>query len=222
MRESLAQQLSSGAFRYVVVAQLFTPTTERTIEYLNATMVGARIYTVELIRFSAEGVTAFESRTAIKPEASDTSRSRAESLSESRFLEQVADEDHRGALREILEGCRGLGLQLPWGTAGTSIRILISGVSKPVSIGWLFPPKVSGWMGLTDLTLGFEEGAWAQHVPSALSAFEDYVNRVSELPGAEPAKPEWLNGYRLSPRATIDNRHRIVEILAKLTREISA
>lgn len=220
-REHLKQQLLSGAFHYVIVAQSFTPIMERTVDYMNATMAGARIYAVELVRFAGEGMAAFESRTAIKPEASDAARSRPESLSEARFLEQIANEDHREALREILEGGHGLGLRLPWGSAGASIRMHVSGVSKPVSVGWLFPPGVSGWMGLTDLTLGFSEGAELQKSPSALSAFEDYASKVSELPGAELAKPEWLNGYRLGPQATVENRHRIIELLANLTRQVS-
>lgn len=221
LRESLAQQLNSGAFYYVIVAQSFTSIMERTVEYMNAAMAGARIYAVELVRFTAEGVSAFESRRTIKPETSSTSQSRAESLNESRFLEKVADEEHREALRKILEGCRGLGLQLAWGSAGTSIRMRVPEVSKPVSVGWLYPPGVSGWMGLTDLTLGFDEGAGLQDSPSALSTFEDYAKKVSELPGAEPARPKWLYGRHLSPRATVENRPRIVEILANLTRQVS-
>lgn len=216
--ERLTQQLSSGAFHYVIVAQSFTPMMERTIDYMNATMSGARIYAVELVRFVGEGMSAFESRTAIKPETPDAARSRPEPVNEARFLEQIANEDHREALREILQGCHGLGLKLRWGSAGTSIRMRVPGVARLVSVGWLFPPDVSGWMGLTDLTLGFDEESLNQYAPSA---FKDYTRKVSELPGAEEAKPKWLNGHHLSPRATVENRHRIVEILANLTRQVS-
>lgn len=218
--ERLAQQLSSGAFHYVIVAQSFTPVMERTVEYLNAAMAGARIYAVELVRFAAEGVSAFESRTTIKPEISRAAQSRGEPTNEARFLEKIPDADHREALREILEVCRRLGLQIPWGPAGASIRVQAPELAKPVSIGWVFPPGVSGWMSLTDLTLG-RSGSVQYPTLSVAPAFEEYVEKVAGLPGVEPARPEWLDGYRLSPEATVENRHRIGEILAELVRRVS-
>lgn len=217
--DRLASQLSTGAFHYVIVAQSFTPTMARTVEYLNAAMAQARVYAVELVRFAAEGVSAFESRTAIKPEAPAGETRRAEPVNEARFLEQIPDADYREALREILEGCRGLGLQIPWGPAGTSIRLKVLEIPNPVSIGWIFPPGVSGWMGLTDLTLGYVQKDYPDL--SVASVFEDYVEKVAQIPGVKPASPQWLDGYRLSPEVTVENRHRIIEILADLVQRVS-
>ncbi len=219
LRERLSQQLESGEFHYVVVAQTFGDTMERTVEYLNSTMRGARFYAVELVRFSAENLSAFESRTVLKPESrgsGSTQRTRtSETLrtrtNEVRFLESIEDEAYRETLRDLLDVCHGLGLQFSWGTAGTSIRMTSLDRPKPLSIAWLFPPGISGWMGLTDLTLGYDETQ-----EDVRRAMEDYVDRVSNLPGVEVANPKWLNGYRLGPETTIQNHHQIVEILAEL------
>lgn len=191
---------------------------ERTVEYLNATMSRARFYAVELVRFAADGHSAFESRTVLKP-ASQRSASPREVTDETQFLEQIDDDAYGEALQEVLEGCRGLSLRFSWGTARTSIRLLSTHQSKPLSIAWLFPPGVSGWMGLTDLTLGFDTGA-VEQVPSMIPALEDYVERVAALPGVEFAKPDWTSGYRLDPERVVRHRHEVADILAELVRRV--
>lgn len=160
-RERLAQQLSSGGFHYVVVAQRFTTT----------------------------------------------------------ILEQIEDDTYRETLRELLEVCSGLGLRFSWGTAGTSIRVPVPNRKNPLSIAWLFPPDVSGWMGLLDLTLGLSDNAG--EMPLVASALEDYVEKVAALPGVKPAKPDWHHGYHLTPEVTVRNYHRIADILAELVQRIS-
>lgn len=216
-RERLTQQLNSGGFHYVVAAQRFTPTMERTIEYLNATMSVASFYAVELVRFAADGISAFESRTVLKPELRRVDEPRV-NIDETRFLKQIGNDTYREALRELLEVCRGLGLHFSWGTAGTSIRVPIPNRKNPLSVAWLFPPGVSGWMGLLDLTLGAYDSAG--ETPSITSALEDYVQKIVALPGVEPAKPDWHHGYHLTPEVTVRNRHQIADILAELVRRV--
>ncbi|MGH3089027.1 MAG: hypothetical protein ACRDSJ_17140, partial [Rubrobacteraceae bacterium] len=138
-RDNLSQRLSVGAFHYLIVAQRFTPGMERTIEYLNAAMSEARFYAVELVRFAADGLSAFEARTVFKPESSNASSRREAPVDEARFLERIEDGEYREALRYLLEVCRGLDLRFSWGTAGVSIRLPISDSSRPRSVGWLFP-----------------------------------------------------------------------------------
>jgi hypothetical protein len=135
-------------------------------------------------------------------------------------LEQIENGAYREALQELLEVCRGLGLRFSWGTAGTSIRVPISSRKNPLSVAWLFPPGVSGWMGLLDLTLGFDSNS-AGETPSLASALEDYVEKVAALPGVKPAKPDWHHGYHLIPEATVRNRHQIADILAELVQQVS-
>ncbi len=219
-RDRITQQLDSGAFHYVVVAQRFTPTMEQTVEYLNAAMSSARFYAVELMRFTADGISAFESRTVLKPEPHTLSSREATFVNESQLLGQIGSDDYRTELQALLEVCHGLGLRFSWGKAGTSIRLPTPDRAEPLSIAWLFPPGVSGWMGLVDLTLGFDTTSVGQ-TPSAASAVQDYVDRVAALPGVRPAKPTWLSGYHLNPDTTIRHRHQIAEIFAELVQQVS-
>ena len=132
----------------------------RTVEYLNAVTYGARFYAVELVRFAADSISAFESRLVLKPELRN-SRSEPGTTDEARFLEQIEDDTYRQTIQELLEVCHGLGLRIGRGKRGLTIRLLTSDRREPITIAWLFPPGVSGWMGLIDLTLGFDSGAAA-------------------------------------------------------------
>jgi len=219
LRERLAQQLDGGGFHYLLVAQHFTPTTLRTVEYLNATMPAARFYVVELIRFSGAALAAFESRTVLKPPDGSIGPDPRPIIVETAFLKSVADDEYREALRELLEVCRGLGLRFGWGKTGTSIRVL-TGDNKQLSVAWLFPPGVSGWMGLRDLTLGFDLGSIEQQ-PAARPLLDAYLVGVGGLPGAEPTRVKNLNGYHFPPAAIISDRGQIAELFAELVRRAS-
>ncbi len=55
---------------------------ERTIDYLSATMSAASFYAVELVRFAADGISAFESRTILRPESHKPGSKRAVATNE--------------------------------------------------------------------------------------------------------------------------------------------
>jgi|SRR5581483_5454252 len=219
LRERLTQALATGGFHYMVVAQRFTRPPLRTIEYLNKTMPAARFYAIELVRFGDSALSAFESRTVLKPEPGGGPRPSPETTDESRFLESVTDVKYRDALRELLEVCRGLGLRFEWGTKGTSIRLPTADRAEPLSIGWLFP-SIAGWMGLRDLNLGYDPSS-ARNTPSALPALEAYVTTVANVPGAEPTKTRSVNAYHFSPDAVVRNRSALADALAEVVRQAS-
>jgi hypothetical protein len=217
-RENLSQRLDAGAFTYVLVAQQFTQSMEKTIEYLNAALSEARIYAVELVRFAAEDLSAFETRMVLKPEVRRLEAKRKASTSEAQFLEQIDGDAYHRMLRNLLEVCRGLGLRIGRGKRGLTIRLATPDRAEPVSIAWIFPPGVSGWMGLTDLTMGFDIGS-AEETPSISSALESYAGEISKLPGVEPARRDWLRGCHLSPELAVRYQSEITNVLAELVRQ---
>ena len=86
---------------------------------------------------------------------------------------------------------------------------------------WIFPPGVSGWMGLTDLTLGYDIEGSAKQASWIHPALENYVEKVSGLPGAEPVERGWASGYHLNPDTVVRHRHQIADILAGLVQRVS-
>jgi len=221
-RDRVLQQLTDGSFHYVVVAQRFTPTMERTLDYLNSVGSSARFYALEMVRFAASGLSAFESRTVLKPQprTSGSSDRSAETLTnEAQFLNRVEDESYREALEELLDVVGGLGLYVEWGSKGSSIRVKTPDRPDPLSIGWLFPPDVAGWNGLRDLSLGFDPSS-AKNTPSVMPALEEYLAKVAALPAAEPVKTQSLRAYHLTADGTIRSRPAITEILAQLVKRV--
>lgn len=217
IQERLGQQLATGSFCYVVAAQRFTPTIERGIDYLNATMK-ARFFGVELVRFVGEGLSAFESRTTIKPPRRNDQPQTT--INESEFLANIADDEYRDAVHEILDTCRGLNYRFEWGTAGLSIRVPTQDRPEPLTVAWLFPPGKAGWMGLTNLTLGVDPWS-ADRCPSARPAIDAYLAAARELPHAIPTTRGKLEAIALSSQATIANKTAVIEVLSSLMTAVS-
>jgi len=215
LRERITKQLSSGAFHYVLVSQRFTPTIQKTAEYLNQVMTGPRTYAVEIVRFDGEGVQAFETRTVLKP--SSTGVTTPTSLDEDKFLDTVADARYRDFLQEFFETCHGLGYRFEWGSSGVSIRMPTTDRPEPLTVAWIFVPGKSGWMGLTDVNFGYDPWS-ANQTPSAAEALAEYINVAGALSGATAAKAKNLkdSAWHLSPSDAVAQQDSLKELLAGL------
>ena len=180
-----------------------------------------RFYAVELVKFSGENLSAFETRSVWLPTVAAVSVSQAR-VDEESFLAAVQDDDYRESLRELLEFCRGLGLRFEWGSAGTSIRIKTNDRAEPVSIGWLFPAEGSYWYGLSGLSLGYDKDtANPERTPTALPALQAYVGSLETLAGLVPHVTKTLVAYRISPTEFPDTLSPIREAIIKLTESIN-
>ena len=216
--ERVSDALTRGAFHYLVVAQRFTDPMESTVRYLNQIASPARFYLVEVVRFEGGGLNAFEARTILKPEASRT-QSSASVSSETAFLGSLGDDEYRETCQGLFELCRGLGLRFEWGSKGTSIRIQVPQRAQPVSVAWVFPPGVGGWMGLTHLTFGFDGALEAD--PKTLSALTSYAEQVATLPGSTYVTKAGLKASTFEPKAFVSQKSAITEVLAQLVATIA-
>lgn len=216
-RSTLEQQLTTGSFTYVLVAQRFTPTMTTTIDYLNATARLSGFYAVEVVRFVGEGLSAFEARTVRGPQPVSPSVS---SANEDQLLDAVDDDAYREALRDLLQLARSLRARLEWGSAGVSIRVAVPDRSEPVTLGWLFPPGRSGWLGLTDLTLGFDRTSLDENSPT-LPALQRFVSTVGTIEGVESVKTNLLEAWRVPPQVLVARPQEVTEALASVFEDIA-
>jgi hypothetical protein len=216
MRDRIAGQLSDGRFHYVLVAQRFTPQAEQTIAYLNATST-ASFYGVELVRFQGESHTAFEARTIFRPDKA--SRRSASLTSRAEFMETIDDPEYRSHLEGLLEAVEGLGYRLQWGAKAIAVRLLLNDGREPLTIAWLNPPGLSGWMGLTDVTLGYFEES-ADRFPAAKSALDAYVTKLSALPGAVPVSGKGMRSWHLDQSAFVANAPALIDILVDVDQAV--
>lgn len=216
-RERLQMQLRNGSFHYIAVAQRFTPPVLKTLEYLNATMKASRFSAVELIRFSGGGYSAFEARFVAGASTRGTSGAgtdRASLAGVDDFLAMVTDDPYRHSLHDLFEGLDSVpGLIIFWGTTGCSLRVQIAG-RAPLSIGWIFPPGPSRWMGLTHVTLGWYEDAnglaLAQDGEDILAG---YLGELKDIPGGVAPRASSIKGLTFPPDAVVAHAERLQEIV---------
>lgn len=218
--ERLTEQLTSGGFHYVLVAQRFIARVERTIEYFNAVMPRARFYAVELVRFAAPDFSAYESRTIHKPGKPTSAQMSLSLANEDALLTSITNEAYRQALTEFLEFCRGQRLKFEWGAKGTSIRLQTSDAPEPLTVAWLYPPGVTGWSGTADVTLGYSATSVAK-APSVLDALNEFVQRSAQLPGAQLVSAKNLSACRFTPPVFMENAAVLQEHLALLVQRAS-
>jgi hypothetical protein len=219
--DRLTRVLATGAFHFVIVAQHFTQPMMTTASYLNEVSDGrARYFLVELVRFTGTGHAAFEARTVLRPPG-QASKSSGPSLSETAFLDQITDADYRQALERLFDTSHGLGLRFEWGSAGTSIRLPTPYKAEPISLAWVFPPGTSGWMGLRDVTLGYDI-TQAQTAEEAQPALASYEHAISRIPGARQTAKSYLKAYTFQPAAFVNVLNATVEALAAIVQEVGS
>ena len=182
-QDRLAWNLSVGSFYYIIAAQDFTPEIRQTVEYLNVVLEGPRLFGVELIKFQGEARTAFEARTVLKPSVKTIKPPRAVA-NEGSFLGKLEDAAYRSALKGLFDLFRELELRFEWGSMGTSVRAVMTGSPVPLTLGWFFPPGQAGWMGMTDVTLGYTTDSQAV-TGGVKEVLERYVSKLGQLSGAQ-------------------------------------
>ena len=185
------------------------------MDYLNTITPDVNFWAVELVRFTGDGMSAYETRTLIKP-PKPTGSGRAR-IDEEKLLAQIEDRVYRETIRDLLDACRGLGLRLWWGSSGVSIRLLTPGLEGPLSVAWFFPPSVAGWMSLTDLTLGIAQ-IDAAATPSVASALKEYLAKAERLPRAEPTNAGGLDAFHVPAAAVVGLKAEIIALWGELVR----
>ncbi len=224
VRSQIREQLESGAFHYLLVAQRFTSTIESTIEYLNAVTAGPRFYAVELVRFAADGVNAFESRTIMKGAGRKGGADKRTKTTVGEFLDKVPDGEYRRFLEDLLDTCTGLKLKVETGDLGLSLRVPIGGARPPYSIGWLYPPGTVGWERFTDVTLGYARGKIEAPSESLRNALNAYTGTIGALPGARRVVEDKFDAFTFGPEHALQNKRQIrsavEEIVTALRQEL--
>lgn len=212
----LRSRLDDGGFQFVVVAQVITRNMRETIAYLQQTHATGNFHGVELVKFSSgpDGVTAFEGRAVTTP-TRRTSTSGAGSLSA--ILDRVDDLGHRERLRQLADYCQSLGMSHEVGSAGVSIRMRVPDRQEPVTVAWVYPPDVTGWMGLRGLNLGVDI-ATVRHM-TVKAHFDGYVDALRRLSGT-PMKRGNLRGVEIGPSELAVVEHEAKDALGALAASV--
>ncbi len=130
------------------------------------------------------------------------------------LLAQIPSEDYRLAIRYILDSLNGLhGLKIYWGTTGCSLRVAVPGRGL-LSVGWIFPPDIPRWMGLTDLTLGWDDDRQGVEVSDAgQAALNHYFNTLSHLDGEARPDSGVIRGWTFKSAAVAAHASELAEAI---------
>ena len=154
--EQVAENLDARRLRLLFVADEIPAELARVTEFLNAQMLNIEVLAVEIKQFKGASGQALMprviGRTSSLPKPSTPSPRRK--LTRDMFRQELGSDVARSAAERLLDAAQESGATLFWGSSGVSIRMRCSAWKWPVSVAWLFPPSVSGWMGLTNITFG--------------------------------------------------------------------
>ena len=154
--DQVAENLDARRLRLLFVADEIPAELARVTEFLNAQMPNIEVLAVEINHFKGASAQAFAPRvigqTSLTPKPKPTPRRRK--LTREIFLHELGSGVARSVAKRLLDAAEKSGATLFWGSTGVSIRMRCSAWKWPVSVAWLFPPEVSGWMGLTDISFG--------------------------------------------------------------------
>lgn len=137
------------------------------------------------------------------------------------FLTRIPGEEYQHALRHIFSRLAGLpGLRIFWGTTGCSLRVAVPG-RGPLSVGWIFPPDIPRWMGLTDLTLGWYQDARGIDVSElGHAALENYFEALGGFGGELRPDSGVIRGWTFRPPATIAHAAELAQIIRTVVAQL--
>ena len=156
--ENVARNLDAKRLRLLFVADQIPDPLERVVEFLNAQMPNIEVLAVEIKQFrggsSQTLVPRVIGRIAASSAGAGTPRQK---LTREKFLDSLTNEEARKVVERLLDVAQEHGGSPEWGSSGVSIRIRCKLWPQPVSVAWLFPPGVSGWMGFRNITVGADK-----------------------------------------------------------------
>lgn len=123
------------------------------------------------------------------------------------------------AVSGFLDRCERRGLKVEMGSTGCSVRLRPPEGSKPLSVAWIFPPAVTGWMSLTGIAIGCERSLLSPDSPFG-PAFQPYLEVVSSLPGLGEELSGYVAAVEVRTDRTADQLPTLSERIVELTERV--
>ncbi len=154
--ENVATNLAARRLRLLFVADEIPDPLERVVEFLNAQMPNIEVLAVEIKQFRGGLTQTLVPRVLGRIAATSTTGSTGprQYLTREAFFEALPSEQSRDVAKRLIEKAEENGAFPAWGSTGVSVRISCKLWPRLVTVTWLFPPGVSGWMGFRNVTLG--------------------------------------------------------------------
>ena len=225
--ERLGTNLRDENIRLLFVADRIPSDLAHVVEFLNRHMgPQVEVLAVELKQFRGEGIRTLVPRVIGR---SDRPRSRGTGPGRRHTMETLLAEFPEGAVgeaaRSLLQRSQAAGAVLAFGSSGVSIRVRCPAWQHPlVTVAWLFPPGVSGWMSMRDFTFGAAIFSGYDATPSA--ALSDVLLSYTALFEAEPwahdASATGTVSWRVAPEDAAEHIDTLASRVETVLSELAA
>ena len=152
--ERVATNLTARRLRLLFVADRIPDPLQRVVEFLNEQMPRVEVMAVEIKQFRSKASQTLVPRVIGRTAAPAGGSGSRRKLDQMTFLEEFSDQSAKSVAEGLLGVAKKAGAILAWGSSGLSIRMRCSVRQEPITVCWMFPPSVVGWMGLTNVSFG--------------------------------------------------------------------
>lgn len=191
--ERVATNLTAGRLRLLFVADSIPDPLQRVVEFLNEQMPGIEVMAVEIKQFRSEASQTLVPRVIGRIADSGGRSGPRRKLDQETFLEEFSDESARSVAKRLLCTATKSGAVLAWGSSGLSIRVRCSVMQQPISVCWMFPPSVVGWMGLRNISFGetVSNDSWPAPDSELRVALDNWVQQFSDDGFCQDSGKDW-------------------------------
>ena len=212
--------LAARRLRLLFVADEIPDPLEQVVKFLNEQMPEIEVLAVEIKQFRGKSgqvlVPRVIGRTSAVPNPSKRRK-----LTREVFLQELGSEVARSAAERIFDAAEDSGAVLAWGSRGLSIRTRCPAWSGLVSVAWLFPPKVSGWHGMTNLTFAAPLYNWSPEM-EIRKLMERWLDEFSGDDFAREFSATGIDGWTIQYDDAKENIGRLVERLTNILASLQA
>ena len=216
--DAVATNLAARRLRLLFVADEIPDPLERVVEFLNAQMPHIEVLAVEIKQFRGKSfqtlVPRVIGRSAAASSPGSSSTTRRHKLTRSSFLEELPNDEARRVTENLLAVAEAAGATLYWGSTGFSIRMRSRAFRYPISVAWLYPPGVTGWNGLTDISFGTALFGYDPPPEENLRTFLEAW--VDEFRGHDFANPTPIDAWTVSYDAAAKHIDLLTDRLQKV------
>lgn len=219
----VATNLAARHLRLLVVADKIPDQLQVVVEFLNAAMPTIEVLAVEIKQFRSESVQTLVPRVIGRTAALSKSgiAGQRRKLNRDEFLHDLGSDTARAVANRLLDAATEAGAVLSWGSSAVIIRMRCGAWGQPVSVAWLHPPSVSGWMGLTNISFGAAilnyTPAPGQELRAILERWIDQFSNDSFAVAGRTSDPKvWIVEYGAAAECIDLLVQRLVRVLTEL------
>lgn len=196
--EDVDTNLRADNVRLLFAADRIPDELAHVVRFLNRNMEHVEVLAVELRQFGGEGARTLVPRVIGRTEGQRKSSGGKRKHTMETLLAEFPEGAVREAAQQLLERSTAAGATLEFGPRGVSIRGHTSLWKQPVTVGWLFPAGVGGWMKTRDFSFGaaiLEDAP----PPTLRKVLIRHVQLFKDDPNARDARSKGVEAWCVAP-----------------------